>query len=747
MELTVALLVCTIFSVQWSHGYVPSTTATTRKLGLSSLIDRRSSSTVLVKGLRRHARYGGGMIHRNRLLSPSWYHSTSSASSTSTSLMVDLWDRMGLEEDEEPFWYLLNCVAGNEMELLAQCRAQFKYLDLDPEDKQNTKFVVPTITTTRSHGAKRMVQETKVKYLGYVFAYVRLTKKTYEAIQAIPLHRSFMGGGINMQGFTKLPPAPIPLNYEEIEKYGLEEIEYEGHEDIHAALPKKNQDNLEIIVDTEELEQKEIEAESAIEEIVQTVYNGLRVEDMVKVTAKNKFHGEDGTVRRLKDGKVLIRFFTYGTSYDEWLSPTDVRVMTDAEAMKGLTGPDAPITQRDIDGGGGRLSHDRDRGDRPGSRIRNEVGTFGGGPRNRRQDRLERRYDSRKDDKGEENWRQYQEDERRQEDRGGYVDGDFEIRGSKHRRGSRNDSYSPESDVNSQWGRPSKRQERRDHRQNDEWSSSVSERPRRQNEGLPRKQENDDFFESLMADLSNDLDGDATERRDDKYSQQGQTSNRRDTYRRTGSDDDDFFAKLMAEISEDDEDGKKSDSTRKSKGGGDDDDDFFASLEREIRGANTDPHLARPVHSRRQSTRANDELDDIFAELGVSELISKDDSTTSLDDPDDFFSSLEAELANELGGMASDPQQKQQNTESSLAGDEDDFFSGLEDELNASMNSSSEESTTKEHPSKSDSTSNARKDIDVSSLTVPQLREMLRERGLKVSGKKAELIERLNSLA
>ena len=33
---------------------------------------------------------------------------------------------------------------------------------------------------------------------------------------------------------------------------------------------------------------------------------------------------------------------------------------------------------------------------------------------------------------------------------------------------------------------------------------------------------------------------------------------------------------------------------------------------------------------------------------------------------------------------------------------------------------------------------------ELSSLTVPQLKEMLRERGLKVGGRKAELIERLS---
>ena len=49
--------------------------------------------------------------------------------------------------------------------------------------KDVEKFVVPTVTTTRSHGANRMVQDTKVKYQGYVFAKLRLCPETYEAIQ------------------------------------------------------------------------------------------------------------------------------------------------------------------------------------------------------------------------------------------------------------------------------------------------------------------------------------------------------------------------------------------------------------------------------------------------------------------------------------------------------------------------------------------------------------------------------------
>ena len=94
-----------------------------------------------------------------------------------TRLYNKLWDRLQVEEDEEPFWYLVNCVAGLEMDLLRQCR------DVCKDMPDAIKFVVPTEVKTRSHGANRMVTETKVKYQGYVFAKLRLCPETYEAVQ------------------------------------------------------------------------------------------------------------------------------------------------------------------------------------------------------------------------------------------------------------------------------------------------------------------------------------------------------------------------------------------------------------------------------------------------------------------------------------------------------------------------------------------------------------------------------------
>src|SRR5688500_16098316 len=97
-------------------------------------------------------------------------------------------------------------------------------------------------------------------------------------------------GTINFKGHRKLPPAPVALDELEIEKFGLENLE-------HEEIEEDKEDD--VIVDTIETDQ----AHDKIEKEVQKVYKGLRVDDMIKVTANNKFYNEDGVVRRLKEGK------------------------------------------------------------------------------------------------------------------------------------------------------------------------------------------------------------------------------------------------------------------------------------------------------------------------------------------------------------------------------------------------------------------------------------------------------------
>jgi hypothetical protein len=116
-----------------------------------------------------------GLIQNNPLLNRAIR--TPTHARPPTSLLAKLWQRMEIEDDDEPMWYLLNSVAGSEIDLLRQC------MQLAENMEDIEKLVVPTVTSTRSHGPNRMVTDTKVTYQGYVFAKLRLCEETYEAIQ------------------------------------------------------------------------------------------------------------------------------------------------------------------------------------------------------------------------------------------------------------------------------------------------------------------------------------------------------------------------------------------------------------------------------------------------------------------------------------------------------------------------------------------------------------------------------------
>jgi hypothetical protein len=75
--------------------------------------------------------------------------------------------------------------------------------------------------------------------------------------------------------------------------------------------------------------------------------------------------------------------------------------------------------------------------------------------------------------------------------------------------------------------------------------------------------------------------------------------------------------------------------------------------------------------------------------------------------------------------------------------DADDFFSSLIEDLAKEMsNEETEPVLMKSMTVASDS----RRSSNLSSLTVPELKDLLRSKGLKVGGTKAELINRLHSI-
>ncbi|GAX10580.1 hypothetical protein FisN_14Lh079 [Fistulifera solaris] len=589
-----------------------------------------------------------------------------------TKLHDRLWERLEIEEDEEPMWYLLNCVAGSEMELLYQCR------EVCGNMEDVVKFIVPTVKKTRSHGAKRMVTEHKVKYLGYVFAKLRLCKETYERIQSLDLCRSWMGT-VNHKGYRKLPPSPLALNDDEIASFGLEE--WVDEEDTLGGMGESDDAILDSGEDDPSVPQVDTEAIKS--------FLGLKVNDMVKVTARNKFFNEDGVVRRLKDGKIMVRFLTYGTMFEEWLDPSDVRKLTELEALRGLSGPTQPITQRDLDGPvRGRDSFDAaSNPDFQRQQLRPQQ-------RNRRQDRTADRFREggslSEQQANDRNWNWYQEQQKSSGSKQAWTAGSGAASNQAEKEWAM-------GDVDSQWGRPQvpPRQQRRNERTpkennrnaDEDWSAFVSSAT-----SPPSEKEEDDFFASLMNDLKKDL----------KNADKEKLS--KDT-----TEDSSFFDSLL--------DQQEQEETSQS---------------------------ARNNNKRERSTPKliESQEDSLFFDSLLDDLDDRFDETKNRDGDDDFFAALEAELQGN--------------------GDDDsssNFFTQLESELSYDPNERPKKAKTLEMSSFDEIPANGSTSTsttgtatnntplnnsdNLSKCTVPVLKEMLRERGLKLSGTKTDLIDRL----
>jgi len=310
-----------------------------------------------------------------------------------TALYGKLWDKLGIEADtmeDEPGWYVMNCVAGSEKVLLEQAKHVTRNISTDLIEK----IVAPTTRALRSHGKTQKVVEVRVMYPGYCFVKMRCCAETYELLQELPLCRSWMAGTVNQKGYKKLPPAPICLSDDEVAKFkGLEEETERMFEKFGQDYTGRGDKGEDLIAQ----------------------YEGYEVDTMVKVLSGN-FKGEDGVVKRLKDGQVQVRLFTYGNINDQWHNPNELRTMTDAEAMKGLGGPAAPVSQDEFDVSIGIKPKEREngRGD-----LLNKTG--GPGQRNRREDRISRGESGKKDILGrteqtvadeEQNWRQFREEQR-----------------------------------------------------------------------------------------------------------------------------------------------------------------------------------------------------------------------------------------------------------------------------------------------------------------------------------------------
>ena len=171
---------------------------------------------------------------------------------------------------------------------------------------------------------------------------------------------------------------------------------------------------------------------------------------------------------------------------------------------------------------------------------------------------------------------------------------------------------------------------------------------------------------------------------------------------RDNVNEDDFFNNLMVELSDSLDDASSE--------GADMNDDFFANLE---------------------------------SELGES--FGSKETSSSDDDDDDFFASLQTEMDKALEDTS-------ESADAEEGIDDDffeDFFAGfttddLADDLAKELDAPPAAPTSHSIDTEVRETGKAKRD-DLTSLTVPQLKDRLRDKGLKLGGKKAELIDRLLS--
>jgi len=580
---------------------------------------------------------------------PSAVSKTGRTAPTSTSLYGKLWDKLGIEPDtmeDEPGWYVMNCVAGSEKGLLEQA----KYTCRNMPKELVEKITVPTERHLRSHGKTRKVVEVRVLYPGYCFVKMLCCAETYEALQQLPFCRSWMAGTVNQKGYTKLPPAPICLSDEEVSKFkGLEEATQAMFDKFGEDYTGKGDDGMDLI------EQ----------------YKDYEVDNMVKILTGN-FKGEDGVVKRLNNGQIMVRLFTYGSVLDQWFKIDELRPMTDAEAMKGLGGPASAVSQDEFDVSIGKSPKPRETRGRQRNDLHDSMGT--GDRRMRRQDRVNRgeagkdmlgRSNQEKEEE-EQNWRQFREDKRasQQQKKG-------DMWGIKERSSWDAGDDAATLDTDGKWksGRQMRREKGSETVQDavsgdGEWDLFTSDAQSGSDSGAE-----DDFFNSLMSELSDSLDTPSEESSEKKSEE---------------TSEDDFFSSLMSDLADEAEEVSGQTKPKENNSQSLDDDDFFANLEADLQ----------------------ESLEEEGNEKKPSSATSKED---------DFFASLEADLSEDLATNSAD----------------DDLFSDLVASEGTNIQSNSAPVS---KPSASQ---------DLTGLKVADLKVILRERGLKVSGKKSELIERL----
>ncbi|GMI12417.1 hypothetical protein TrVE_jg10368 [Triparma verrucosa] len=259
---------------------------------------------------------------------------------------------MDIEEDEEPGWYICQCIAGTETNVMAQLKA---VVPKTPGAMSSIeRFHVPTRLAGNSRMSKVFTSE-QVLYPSYIFVNMKLNSLTYTAIRSVSRVSSFVGTRKPIGRGSLSMVVPRRLSPEEVSRF-------EGLVKSGSVTSQKDAKAFE-----------------------------YDIGDMVKVI-KGEMKGETGAVRQVRDGNLVIRFWTYGSQLDVYFSPDDVRKLTREEVEKGLDGPTTPLGQDDIDVALGRTP--RRRREEQGAPTRREDDNLrvkgSRDTRNRRVDREQR---------------------------------------------------------------------------------------------------------------------------------------------------------------------------------------------------------------------------------------------------------------------------------------------------------------------------------------------------------------------
>lgn len=491
---------------------------------------------------------------------------------------------------------------------------------------------------------------------------------------------------ITGKGYKKLPTVPLPLNEEEVAKFkGLEE-QAEMFEDMFGGDYSGRHDTGEDLL---------------------AQYAGYEPGQMVKVL-KGNFEGEDGTVRRLKDGQLMVRMFTYGQTFDNWFDPDAIRPLSDLEVMRGMSGPDKPITQDQFDVSIGKkdasvLQDDFDTRDGKSTLVQSS----GAGPtRNRKQDRIAR-GETGKDLFGrtpeeikqeEANWLAYREEKRVTQRIESTVTDSPTIKEKIKEDGPKK--------GHDTWGIVER----------SSWDGGefgfdnfVGEERAAQKRLEEMYQDSGEFrsYDRNQRGNRNSLDTRSPQQRRDFSADSRQRFNRDDSNKGPRSDfgdrqqaGRDQRRPVREPPNKRFRDGDKFDRSRRVKeldwasksqavNNKNDSDDFFSNLMKELkddvdsssqRGRGTRRHDNAGSNEKTQNNSNEDSFfENLMSELGSS-LEPKPQTKGQDASDDDFFASLESELSSSLNNKAQPP------SSSDVDDDDDAFFASLQSELDSSLN-------------------------------------------------------------